>query len=382
MTQRPIRDTSTIQNAQTISSSARRSKNPYLETDTDRDRSNFDRSPSYRTVPISRSQVSDTPRSFRYPPASHSSSLHAWARELQAERETQWQATRDRLAELKAQPTIQLSNAPLHLWWELVVLFLAALGISWGYIKFSPQLTEEPTPSIPSIAFQPTLPTSEPLSEPLLTLPSDDRKVRQKEEDALPPTIPFDRAKTPLTQTTKGLKTALNGIAKKLPPDLELPVKHNQRIAGYRVTDVFLPCQSPDSSDCRGVHPVSGAYNVPHWGVDVAMPYGAPLRAVGKTDTSVTVSCTYKAGGGLAAIMTSDSFPEYEFQALHLSDCLSGTYTAGEIVATVGTSGGVTGPHLHWEAKLYGRRIDPPRWSIEYVIKGDIVLEIPKKYTY
>ena len=174
----------------------------------------------------------------------------------------------------------------------------------------------------------------------------------------------------------------IEGLAASLPPKLEKPVDRNWRIGGYRVSDIYLPCQQPDGSDCRSTHPVTGYQNVPHLGVDLAMPYGAPLYAVGKEGSDVKVSCYYDGAKGLVAHLKSASFPSYEFEAFHLSDCIPGIHRAGSLFAAVGSSGISAGPHLHWEAFWYGRRINPPRWSLEFVVKGNIEVNRLSKYVY
>ena len=67
---------------------------------------------------------------------------------------------------------------------------------------------------------------------------------------------------------------------------------------------------------------------------------------------------------------------------MHLSDCIEGSFDVGTIVAAVGSSGGATGPHLHWEAFYNGAQVDPPRWLIEYAIKGDIIRDDSAKFNY
>jgi murein DD-endopeptidase MepM/ murein hydrolase activator NlpD len=191
-----------------------------------------------------------------------------------------------------------------------------------------------------------------------------------------------DAGRVPASMTNETVQLSIRGITNAIPQGIDAPVRDEQRVGSYRVTDTYLPCQSSDASDCRDVHPVYGYHSVPHLGVDIAMPNGAPIFAVGKQGSTVTVSCYTDTAGGLVAEMSSSSMPEYEFKALHLSDCIDGAFDVGTIVAAVGMSGGSTGPHLHWEAFYNGVRVDPPRWSIEYAIKGNIIRDDSAKFTY
>lgn len=193
--------------------------------------------------------------------------------------------------------------------------------------------------------------------------------------------LPQDEA-SPLNRIARSSKRPIEGLAASLPPDLDQPVDRNWRIGGYRVSDIYLPCQRADASDCRSQHPVTGYWDVSHWGVDLAMPYGAPLYAVGKESSEVKVSCYYDGGKGLVAQLSSSSFPTYKFEAFHLSDCIPGVHLAGALVAAVGNSGISNGPHLHWETYWYGQRVNPPRWSLEFVVKGDIQVDTSNKYVY
>ena len=126
-------------------------------------------------------------------------------------------------------------------------------------------------------------------------------------------------------------------------------------VAGYEVTDHMR---------IRPVHPVTGALNVPHNGVDVATPSGTPVYAVGVTGDDVTVECWWDVdGGGWVADQATESYPQLVFQSLHLleNECRSGVLTSGEVIALSGNSGIGSGEHYDFRVKLDGRDIDTPK---------------------
>lgn len=147
-------------------------------------------------------------------------------------------------------------------------------------------------------------------------------------------------------------------------------LQENDWIDGFRISDEFLPCQATDYSDCRRFHPVVGVANVPHFGVDVAVPYNEPLYAFGDRQAAIHVTCEYRGGGGLVATLHSDTFPDYEFRAMHLAECFPGFYKSRQVFARVGSSGASTGPHLHWEVIRDGVHLNPPIWSLKAVLTG------------
>ncbi|MGB7249969.1 MAG: transglycosylase SLT domain-containing protein, partial [Phormidesmis sp.] len=88
-----------------------------------------------------------------------------------------------------------------------------------------------------------------------------------------------------------------------------------------------------------------------HKGVDLDTPEGTKVYAPGKLGDRVTVRCwTDSGGGGLVAEIESASFPNLWFQALHLSDCKTGIYRAGDDIARTGSSG-IGAPHLDWRQR-------------------------------
>ncbi len=136
-------------------------------------------------------------------------------------------------------------------------------------------------------------------------------------------------------------------------------------VAGYEVSDEY---------GIRPFHPVTGAPNVPHNGVDLAMPIGTPIYAVGKAGDTVDVECWWDVdGGGWVVDQTADSFPGYTFQSLHMSDtgCKEGMAKAGDAIAYSGNSGLGTGAHYDFRVKIDNSYVPPATKYLESAVTGE-----------
>ena len=101
----------------------------------------------------------------------------------------------------------------------------------------------------------------------------------------------------------------------------------------------------------------TGRGNEMHFGLDIANSTGTKIKAAG--DGVVTFS-GYKAGWG-RMVMISHGYG-YVTQYAHCSTILvkeGQKVSKGDIIAKCGTSGRVTGPHLHFGVQLNGSWIDP-----------------------
>jgi murein DD-endopeptidase MepM/ murein hydrolase activator NlpD len=98
----------------------------------------------------------------------------------------------------------------------------------------------------------------------------------------------------------------------------------------------------------------------PHLGVDVAAPRGTPIKAPA---AGVVSFVGRKFGFGL--VVEIDHGNGVTTRYAHCGKALvdEGAHvTQGVPIATVGTSGLSTGPHLHYEVIVHGRQVDPLRY--------------------
>jgi murein DD-endopeptidase MepM/ murein hydrolase activator NlpD len=95
----------------------------------------------------------------------------------------------------------------------------------------------------------------------------------------------------------------------------------------------------------------------PHMGIDIAAPTGTPIAAT--ADGVVIIASREAEYGRLVCI---DHGHGYTTMYGHLNDIHvkpGDRVHAGKILGTVGTSGYTTGPHLHYEVRMYGRPVNP-----------------------
>ena len=113
----------------------------------------------------------------------------------------------------------------------------------------------------------------------------------------------------------------------------------------------------------------NGQPRAPHNGVDFAAPTGTPVAAPAPGRVALA-AVLYYSGGTVILDHGGGLFTTY----FHLSriDVKSGkSVETGVRLGAVGATGRVTGPHLHWGARLEGARINPldlkslPAWPLE-----------------
>ena len=150
--------------------------------------------------------------------------------------------------------------------------------------------------------------------------------------------------------------------------DLKKTLKSGEKVAGYEVSSPYG----------MRINPITGIEHF-HAGVDLKVPANTPLYALGNPGTSTTLRCWIDpGGGGLVGSMRSPSFPNLQFEALHLSWCKAPTNSssiqvnAGEVIATTGNTGHSTGPHLHFQVRdqVTGKRIPPAKGFTSWLLTG------------
>jgi murein DD-endopeptidase MepM/ murein hydrolase activator NlpD len=97
-----------------------------------------------------------------------------------------------------------------------------------------------------------------------------------------------------------------------------------------------------------------------HTGLDFAAGTGTPIRAImGGTVVWTTWGGAY---GNLTKIQHADGVQSWYAHQLSREVRVGDVVTAGQIIGRVGSTGNVTGPHLHLEVRTRGTPVAPDRW--------------------
>jgi len=119
-------------------------------------------------------------------------------------------------------------------------------------------------------------------------------------------------------------------------------------------------------------HPISG-FTKMHQGTDFAAPMGTPIMASG---TGVITRAKWCGGGGNCIKIKHNS--TYETVYAHMKNFAAGMKVGkkvrqGQIIGYVGSTGISTGPHLHYEVIVNGKKVNSQTLKLPSgkVLKGD-----------
>jgi murein DD-endopeptidase MepM/ murein hydrolase activator NlpD len=105
-----------------------------------------------------------------------------------------------------------------------------------------------------------------------------------------------------------------------------------------------------------------------HHGIDLAAPEGALIRSIqaGK----VVFADPYSGYGNLVVVQHENGMTSHYGHCRTIKVRPGQRVNAGEIIATVGSTGKVTGPHLHFEIRIGGKSHDPEMFIPGLAVDG------------
>jgi lipoprotein NlpD len=175
-------------------------------------------------------------------------------------------------------------------------------------------------------------------------------------------------------QLRVGQRIFVPGATRQLPVEVITPV---ESIDNGRTGPALLP----DADGTLFLWPVSGSLNSGfgprgasfHDGIDIGAPEGTPIRAIEHGE--VVYSDQLRGYGNIVIVRHSGGIVSvYAHNQINL--VREGQQVArGEIIANVGSTGRVTGPHLHFEIRKNNAAQDPLRYLPQLccVAASDIV---------
>jgi len=106
------------------------------------------------------------------------------------------------------------------------------------------------------------------------------------------------------------------------------------------------------------VSPYTGEVGSIHQGVDIAHKLGAPIRA---TANGIVVLAAWTPGGygKMIEIAHGYGFATRYGHCSRLRAAAGQRVSRGDVIGYVGATGNATGPHLHYEIRLYGVPVNP-----------------------
>lgn len=95
----------------------------------------------------------------------------------------------------------------------------------------------------------------------------------------------------------------------------------------------------------------------PHGGMDIAAPRGTPIYA--PADGIVVEAQDFFFSGNCVYIEHGQGVTSFYAHMNRIDVKIGDTVKRGDVIGTVGDTGRVTGPHLHWSIGLNGTWVDP-----------------------
>lgn len=106
-------------------------------------------------------------------------------------------------------------------------------------------------------------------------------------------------------------------------------------------------------------NPVTGKSGF-HSGVDIANDHGSPIRA--SADGEVSFAGWEGGYGKLIVVNHGNGFSTYYGHLAEIKAGVGQKVLRNQVIGLMGATGNTTGPHLHYEIRLYGASVDPTKY--------------------
>jgi len=100
-----------------------------------------------------------------------------------------------------------------------------------------------------------------------------------------------------------------------------------------------------------------------HTGVDIANDTGTPIHCT--ADGTVSYAGWEGGYGKLVVVNHGNGYSTYYGHLSEIKAAVGGRVKRGDVVGLMGATGNTTGPHLHYEVRIYGAPVDPVKYMEE-----------------
>ena len=97
-----------------------------------------------------------------------------------------------------------------------------------------------------------------------------------------------------------------------------------------------------------------------HTGVDIANDAGSPIRCT--ADGEISFAGWEGGYGKLVVVNHGNGFSTYYGHLSEIKAAVGQRIVRGQVLGNMGATGNTTGPHLHYEIRLYGASVDPTKY--------------------
>ncbi|MEG3639017.1 M23 family metallopeptidase [Magnetococcus sp. PR-3] len=133
--------------------------------------------------------------------------------------------------------------------------------------------------------------------------------------------------------------------------------KSRGAIPGY-ISGFAMPTKGRFSGVFGSRRILNGKPRRPHNGVDIAAPTGTPLRAIAPAEVVLTGQ-SYFFTGNTVVLHHGDGMTSLYAHMDTITVKEGDMVARGQKIGTIGMTGRVTGPHVHWGTMVRGKRVDP-----------------------
>jgi murein DD-endopeptidase MepM/ murein hydrolase activator NlpD len=158
------------------------------------------------------------------------------------------------------------------------------------------------------------------------------------------------------------LPNTFGSTSSTLPNLAEIPTYSSAALPSQSVSALVYPVMGPRKSSDYGMrlHPKLKTKRH-HHGIDLAAPEGAPVRAI--SSGIVIFADPWGGYGNLVVLKHLDGTTTSHYGHCKTLKVKPGQrVVAGMVIATVGSTGISTGPHLHFEVRIGGKPDNPEKF--------------------